>query len=66
MGGLFSAPKAPSINLPQPAPPPPIPQIEPETGDAARRAAKRKAGFREAAILTGDLEPTTQKKTVLG
>ncbi len=65
MGGLFSAPKAPPINLPRPAPIPPIPQVEPETGESARRAVKRKRGFQKA-IITGELAPTTQKKALLG
>ena len=65
MGGLFSAPKAASINLPRPAPLPSIPQIQPETTDFALRAAKKRKGFSRT-ILTGALSPTTEKKQLLG
>ena len=65
MGGLFSAPQAPPINLPRPAPIPPIPQVDPETGDVARRSARKRSGFRET-ILAGATRPPTEKKQVLG
>ena len=67
MGGLFSGPKATPINLPRPAPIPPIPQVEPETGDFARRSARKRSGFRES-ILAGSLRPPlpSEKKSVLG
>ncbi len=65
MGGLFSAPERAPINLPRPAPPPPIPQIEPETGDFARRSARKRSGFRQS-ILAGNVRPPTEKKQLLG
>ena len=51
------------------APPPPAPQavIEtgPETSEAEIKRQKRKSGFAKT-VITGNLAPTTGKKTVLG
>lgn len=63
MASLFSKPKSPT--LPPVPPPPPVPVIEDDTADDAARAAKRRSGFKKT-IITGDLEPNTGKKTLLG
>lgn len=60
MTGLFSTP---SISTPKVLPPPAIP-AGPDPEDAARRLRGRK-GFTKT-ILTGQLTPTTGKKTLLG
>lgn len=50
-----------------PALPPPIAiqEVQPETGEAEKRAIRRKSGFAKT-IITGALSPTTGKKTRLG
>jgi hypothetical protein len=62
MGGIFGK------DPPKPPPPPPpvaLPEVGPDTGDAAARAAQRRSGFQRT-ILTGALEPEPRKKTTLG
>ncbi len=69
MSGLFSKPaERPPINLPtiRETSPPPLPSVGPTTEDAVRRKARKRSGFRKAAIITGAFEPETTKKTVLG
>ena len=48
----------------EPPPLPAIPEIE-EPGDATRRGARRRRGFRRT-IITGALTPQTGKKVSLG
>lgn len=57
MGGLFKSPKT--------AKAPPVPDVEaiPTVGDVKK--PKRRRGRGET-ILTGELEPVTTKKTLLG
>ena len=64
MGSLFSKPK--TQKPPPIAPPPPIPEVGPETEDIALKRARSREGFRKNAFLTGDLAPTTGKKKLLG
>jgi hypothetical protein len=59
MGGLFGKPKV--VSAPPVPPPAPIPEIDME----APRRTKRTRGRRET-IITGELEPVTTKKTLLG
>jgi len=61
MGGMFSSPK--SVKPPPVPPPEAIPEADIEAGEEARR--RRRKG-RSATILTGELVPETQKKTLLG
>ena len=52
---------------PTPPVPPPaqMPVTTPDAADYAAQEIRRRRGF-EKTILTGDLEPLTQKKTILG
>jgi len=59
MGQLFSSPK--SIKTPPVPDPEPIPEI----GKEDKNTRKRRSG-RTDTILTGELEPVTSKKTLLG
>jgi len=63
MGGLFSKPKSPS--MPKVPPPAAMPQPGSDASDAAARAARARQGFSKT-LITGDLEPKTTKKTLLG
>lgn len=66
MGGLFGKPKAVTPPPLPPVPePPPVPEVMEEAGEAAVRKARRRRGFART-IITGSLQPTTKKKTVLG
>ena len=61
MGGLFSKPKSPKL------PPVPAPEAIPETAspEEQRKFRKKRSGRAET-IITGELAPTTNKKTLLG
>ena len=62
MGGLVAS------SAPKPVPPPPpvaIPEVGPEAGDDAKRAAQRRSGFARTK-LTGALEPPQKGRTTLG
>lgn len=59
MGGLFKSPE--TIKAPIVPEPEPIPTV----GDVDKPARKRRRGRGET-ILTGELEPVTTKKTLLG
>ncbi len=64
MGSVFKKPK--KVAPPPPPPPPePIPEVAPETEEAAVKKVRRRKGFAKT-IITGALEPTAKKKTVLG
>ncbi len=64
MAGLFSKPSA--TTLPRVPPPPAIPSVGLEVGDAARRRSGKRSGFTKT-ILTGALKPDdTGLKTTLG
>ena len=58
MGFIFGRPKAPDIDMPV-SEPLAIPEVGKE------KPKKRKRGRRET-IITGELEPVTTKKTLLG
>ena len=59
MGGLFRSPKTIAAPI--------VPEVEPipTVGDIDKPARKRRRGRGET-ILTGELEPVTTKKTLLG
>jgi len=61
--GMFKKPKA--IKAPPVPPPPAIPEVGEETGDFARRMARRRSGFL-GTIKAGPLVPagTGKKKTL--
>ena len=63
MGGLFGGGGAP--DPPPVPPPPPTPEVGPEAGEGAERAARSRSGFRKT-ILTGNLSPNSGKKQILG
>ena len=63
MSGLFSKPKSPSP--PKAPPPPPLVEQGGEASDFAMKRAQGRVGFKKT-ILTGELSPMTQKKTLLG
>ena len=66
MASLFSKPKTPSMPaVAAPPPPPAVADTKVDTFDASLKAAKRRSNFRKT-ILTGDLEPNTGKKQLLG
>lgn len=63
MGGMFSSPK--SVKMP------PIPEPEPEplpelTIDEDTKGKRKRYKGRSDTIITGELEPVTTKKTLLG
>ncbi len=60
MGNLFSSPK--SVKLPPVTDPEPIPELSVDTGETEKK--KRKS--RSETIVTGELEPVTTKKFLLG
>ncbi len=59
----MSKPK--SVKPPPPPPPIAIQEVQPETGEAEKRAIRRRSGFART-IITGALSPATGKKTKLG
>ena len=63
MGGLFGRPKPIQMPIPKPA-------LEPEVvSEEAKEAEAKKIGKRKGrpeTIITGELEPVTTKKTLLG
>lgn len=60
MGGLFSSPK--SVKLPPVPDPEPIPELSVDTGETK----KKKRTGRSETIVTGELEPVTTRKFLLG
>jgi hypothetical protein len=60
MGQLFSSPK--SIKLPPIPEPEAVPQL---SGEEEEKPRKKRRGRTET-IITGELEPVTTKKTLLG
>lgn len=60
MGGIFSSPK--SIKPPPVPPPPGTPDID---EDETKKAVRPRSG-RARTIITGELEPQTAKKSLLG
>jgi hypothetical protein len=62
MGGLFSSPSPPTPAVP---PPPPVPEVDEEAKRRAQLRARRRSG-RSETIVTGELEPITTKKRLLG
>lgn len=65
MAGLFSKPK--KVRAPALPPPPPMPEPElyEEAGELAKKKAVRRRG-RRLTRITGELEPITRGKTLLG
>ncbi|KKK49973.1 hypothetical protein LCGC14_3129680 [marine sediment metagenome] len=63
MGGLFAKPK--KVTPPPVPAPAAIPEVTPEVEDTAKKKARRRKGFART-IITGSLEPTPKKKTILG
>lgn len=65
MGGLFKSPK--TVTPPPVPEPEAIPTVTSEVSPEAKPAAKKKRRRgRAETILTGELEPITTKKTLLG
>jgi len=58
MGGMFSSPKKPDLPPPQA-----IPEVDLE---GVKKGVSRRGGGRAATMITGELEPETTKKTLLG
>ena len=66
MGGLFSKPDVVKPALPAAEPAIPLPpEVIEEAGDEERRRARRRSGRRKT-VITGELEPETDKKALLG
>lgn len=66
MGGLFAKPKKVTPPPLPPVPEPPaMPEAAVEAGETAVKRARRRKGFART-IITGALEPTAKRKTVLG
>ncbi len=64
MRGIFGG--KPKKVTPPPVPEPAaIPEVTPEVEDTAIKKARRRKGFAKT-IITGSLEPTPKKRTVLG
>ena len=63
MGKLFGGGK--SSPKPKVPPPQPIPVVGPDLEDTVAKTAGRRRGFKQA-IITGDLAPTTNKRSTLG
>ena len=61
MGGLFSSPK--TVEPPTVPDPEPIPEIGIDTD---KKPSRRKHRGRTETVITGELEPVTTKKTLLG
>ena len=60
---VFKGPEIPE--MPEPALPPPIPEVGEKPGVLARRRARGRRGFMRS-IITGALAPQTGKKQFLG
>ena len=63
MSGLFRTPKPIQMPVPKPTPEPEVVSEEAKEAEA-KKAGKRKG--RPETIITGELEPVTTKKTLLG
>jgi hypothetical protein len=64
MGGLFSSPKTVSAPMLQKESPPPEVISEEIKSEEGARARRKKS--RPETIVTGELEPLTKKKALLG
>lgn len=63
MGHMFSSPK--SVKPPPVPPPEPVPQVIEETEEELARKRRKRSDFSDT-LLTGELEPVSKRKTLLG